>query len=379
MAIKNIALTNFRNYKNLSLKLETGISVFTGTNGIGKTTILEAISVLGSGRSFRLGKNEDFIRHGEAQGNLAGDVELNGLSSKIKIEIHSQGKKVFLDNKYVRRLSAITNLLPSVVFSPGDHRIIEGDSADRKNFLNRAASILDYSYAENLSSYNRVLTQRNQLLKKLTKEGASFSKAEAELSIWDDQLKEHGLKLMEQRRAYIGALQEKIIHEYDLIAGKRDQFMAIYVPLGNEEEIYSEENFTDAIHKIFSFALKDSLRRDLVVGTTSAGPHKDEILLTLGGNKVKFYGSQGEKRTCALALRLGEVALFKEKHRRAPVLLIDDVSSELDSNRRRSLVELLQKEDAQVFITATELPSTLMKDLGKSFQHWDLVALGEDR
>ena len=155
--------------------------------------------------------------------------------------------------------------------------------------------------------------------------------------------------------------------------------MAIYVPLGNEEEIYSEENFTDAIHKIFSFALKDSLRRDLVVGTTSAGPHKDEILLTLGGNKVKFYGSQGEKRTCALALRLGEVALFKEKHRRAPVLLIDDVSSELDSNRRRSLVELLQKEDAQVFITATELPSTLMKDLGKSFQHWDLVALGEDR
>ena len=122
--------------------------------------------------------------------------------------------------------------------------------------------------------------------------------------------------------------------------------------------------------------VKDSLRRDLAVGSTSIGPHKDEILLTLNGNKVKFYASQGEKRTCALAMRLGELALFRTKLKKPPMLLFDDVSSELDQARRQSLVELLQKENTQVLITATELPSTLMGDVGKVFEHLDLNAVG---
>src|SRR5262249_36329032 len=145
-------------------------------------------------------------------------------------------------------------------------------------------------------------------------------------------------------------------------------------------EAFGDEDFscpeTEAeVREIFVKKTRDSLRRDLASGSTQVGPHKDEILLTLNGNKAKFYASQGEKRTCALALRLGELSLFRAKLQKPPMLLFDDVSSELDQNRRHSLVELLRKENTQVLITATELPSSLMGDVGRMFEHLDLHAV----
>jgi len=379
MAIKELYLTNFRNHRNISFSLSPGISVFTGSNGIGKTSILEAISILGTGRSFRLGKNEDFIFFEKESANIFCNLEQQGMESSIEIEIFPKGKKVSINGKRAKKLSNVTHLLPSVVFSPGDHKIIEGDSSDRKAFLNRAASILDFNYAECLTTYNKVLTQRNQLLKRISKENISLLQAKELLEVWDLQLLEHGKNLIIFRKNYIEALKEKIAIEYRKVSGKEDLFEALYCPFGEEKIFYNIENYNSAVEEYFINAIKDSLRRDILLGTTSDGPHKDEILLTLNRNKVKFYCSQGEKRTCALALRLGEVSLFKDKQKRAPVLLIDDVSSELDSNRRKSLVDLLQAENAQVLITATELPSTLMKDLGKSFVHVDLMSLGEGK
>src|SRR5262249_3728897 len=161
--------------------------------------------------------------------------------------------------------------------------------------------------------------------------------------------------------------------EYSRISHTSDAFTLQYEPFG--EEAFNLGQNEAEIRAQFAEMLKDSLRRDLAIGSTQIGPHKDEILLILNGNKVKFYGSIGEKRTCALALRLGELDLFRAKLQKMPVLLFDDVSSELDRTRRQSLVELLRDEDTQVFITATELPSTLMEDLAKRFEHIDLDSL----
>ncbi len=379
MSLSTIHLRGFRNYRELQLRLSEGITVLTGRNGIGKTTILEAISILGSGRSFRSGKNLDFIKTSgavkEDAAFISGEVNQGGLVTNIKIRIYPQGKKVFLDDKLAKSTEALLEILPTIVFSPADHRIIDGDSADRKHFLNRAAANVDWEYLAELLQYNKVLTQRNRILKDASSEGWSQSRFEDVVVAWDEQLLSIGARLMTRRYIYLSELDPKSSEEYQRISLSTDEFRVTYQPFGDEEQKPMETE-GEAL-EIFSKKLKDSMRRDLASGSTQVGPHKDEILLTLNGNKAKFYGSQGEKRTCALALRLGELSLFRAKLRKPPMLLFDDVSSELDQARRHSLVELLRKENTQVLITATELPSTLLGDVGKNFEHLDLNAVGD--
>lgn len=376
MSLKSLQLRGFRNYRELSLPaLHPEITVFTGRNGIGKTTILEAISILGSGRTFRNGKNSDLIRKGEEMGFIGGVVEDLGLETHVKVRIYPQGKKIFLDDKLAKSTEKLLDILPTIVFSPADHRIVDGDSQDRKQFLNRAALHVDWAYGEDLQAYNKVLLQRNRILKDANRENWSAHRLADVLAAWDDQLFSYGARLMLRRHYYLTDLAPKVAEEYQRISLSPDQFQIHYEPFGDEDSACRET--AAEVQELFRQKTRDSMRRDLASGSTQVGPHKDEILLTLNGNKVKFYGSQGEKRTCALALRLGELALFRAKLKKPPLLLFDDVSSELDQVRRQSLVELLQKENTQVFITATELPSTLMGDVGKVFEHLDLNAVGE--
>jgi DNA replication and repair protein RecF len=374
MSLQSIQLRNFRNYRELQLNLGSEITVLTGRNGIGKTTVLEAIAILGSGRSFRNGKNLDFVKTKEEVAFLSGDIQHSGLSTHVKVRIYPQGKKIYLDDKLAKSTQDLQELLPYIVFSPADHRIIDGDSGDRKQFLNRAAANLDWEYLDETLHYNKVLTQRNRILKDASAEGWAQSRFEDVVQAWDEQLLSFGARLMTRRHYYLSELAPKVSEEYRRISLSEDNFEIRYQPFG-EEDLTAAETDVEA-REIFAKKLRDSLRRDLASGSTQVGPHKDEILLTLNGNKVKFYGSQGEKRTCALALRLGELSLFRAQLKKPPMLLFDDVSSELDQARRHSLVELLRKENTQVLITATELPSTLMGDVGKNFEHLDLNAVG---
>lgn len=378
MSLQKLELRSFRNYRHLKLELSPDITVFTGRNGIGKTTILEAVALLGSGRSFRTARNFDFILKKEEAAVLKGAVSNQGLTSDLEVRIYPQSKKVFVDEKLAKSSRQLIELLPTIVFSPADHRIIEGDSTDRKQFLNRAAINVDWEYQEDLNSYNKTLQQRNRILKEQGEAIASSGRTQLMdlLSIWDEQLIHFGSRLIARRNFYLSDLRPLLTQEYERISHSADHCDLGYLPFGDESEPVPCDTESE-IRNYFAGKLRDSLRRDCFSGTSQVGPHKDEIQLTLNGNKVKFYGSQGEKRTCALALRLGELALFRAKVRRMPVLLFDDVSSELDSARRQSLVQLLQEEKTQVLITATELPSSLMDDVGKTFEQVDLQALGE--
>ena len=377
MPLEKLELRSFRNYKALKLDLAPDITVFTGSNGIGKTTILEAVSLLGSGRSFRVGRNLDFIRRGDEAGLLKGTVQSQGLYSDLEVRIYPQSKKIFVDEKLAKSGRQLIDLLPAIVFSPADHRIIEGDSSDRKQFLNRAAINVDWEYQEDLNNYNKALLQRNRVLKEHGEAIGSGRGAHLLplLSIWDEQLIHIGSRLIARRNFYLSDLAPLLTREYENIAHTQERCELKYLPFGEEEEAVPCDTEGE-IRDFYERKLRDSLRRDCFSGSSQVGPHKDEIQLTLDGNKVKFYGSQGEKRTCALALRLGELALYRAKMRRMPVLLFDDVSSELDSSRRQSLVQLLQEEKTQVLITATEPPSSLMDDVGKTFQRIDLQAMG---
>lgn len=372
MSLKTLKLRSFRNYSSLALNISEGITVITGKNGIGKTTILEAICLLGSGRSFRSAKNIDFIRRGDEFSILTANIDKQSLNSSLEVRIYPQGKKVFVDEKQAKSTEELLKWLPSIVFSPSDHNIIDGDSTERKFFLNRSASLLDWEYPSLLSEYNKALLQRNRLLKVAFEGSWNTSKLIDQIEVWDEQMLQSGSQLMWMRCEYLSALHPTVQQEYKKISRVEDEFCLTYVPMDDYLLTDFRKFSVEDWRQFFSKKLKDSLRRDMATGTTHVGPHKDEILLTLNGNKVKFYGSQGEKRTCALALRLGELALFRLRTNRLPILLFDDVSSELDRTRRKSLVNLLRQEKAQVLITATELPSSLMEEAEKSFEHLDL-------
>jgi len=378
MSLGKLELRNFRNYRHLKLDLSPEITVFTGRNGIGKTTILEAVSLLGSGRSFRSARNLDFVQKREEAAILKGHVNNYGLTSDLEVRIYPQSKKVFVDEKLAKTSKQLIDILPTIVFSPGDHRIIEGDSTDRKQFLNRAAINVDWEYQDDLNAYNKALQQRNRVLKDQGEAIISSGRAALldVLAIWDEQLIHYGSRLIARRNFYLSDLRPHLTNEYAKISQSSDHCDLAYQPFGEDDEPVPCDTEAE-IRTNFAQRLRDSLRRDCFSGSSQVGPHKDEIQLTLNGNRVKFYGSQGEKRTCALALRLGELALFRAKVHRMPVLLFDDVSSELDSARRQSLVQLLQEEKTQVLITATELPSSLMDDVGKTFEQLALSSLGD--
>lgn len=373
MQLSEIKVSNFRNHQHIAIAFKDRITVLTGENGAGKTSLLEAISILGSARSFRGGKIIDLIKHGTEQSVIEGLVRCELYENSIRAELKSTRKALLLNGKKLRQVRDVMSIMPFVIFSPADHRIVEGDASDRRTFLNKAVSQWDFTYADDLRSFQRVLLQRNRILKQNKGNLGAIRRISTNLSPWDEQFIHFSKLLIEARAKYISEFESIYASCYKTLA-KKDNIAGInYLPtllknLGkdveNKEEIIKEK-------------LQESLKEDILRGSTSIGPHKDEISLTIDGNQAKFYGSQGEKRTVALALRLAEVELIQRQHKKAPMLLVDDVSSELDSNRRQALVELLRKGNSQVLITATELPMDLLDGIDLPFDHFDLSRSGE--
>lgn len=367
MAITSLSIRDFRIHHSLDFRLRDGITVITGPNASGKTSILEAVSLLASARSFRAGANADLIRRGSDISYLQAIVETDGLTNAIAVTLEDARKRTYLNDKLVNRRRQVAEILPHVIFSPADHRIVEGDAGERRQYLNRAISNLNFSYADTLRDFQKVLTHRNSLLKANLRT-RNVDRLCKELEIWDAQFVTLGAQLVRDRVAYLEELKPLFNAQYQLISRRHETLGIDYL---FEAEIFSPELYAN-IENHLGILLKQSREKDIFLGTTNVGPQRDDLALTLEGNRVKFFGSQGEKRSTVLALRLAEVRLFREKRRRDPILLIDDVSSELDTTRRKALVELLKRGESQVLITATELPVDLLQETGSSFDQVDL-------
>jgi DNA replication and repair protein RecF len=331
--------------------------------------------LLGSGKSFRQAKSKDFIKTGSDLAQVKGLIDHEYLNSSVKIEIRPSSKRIELNDKPIRKLRTLHSILPFVAFSPSDHRIIEGDAIDRRHFLNQALSSYDDNYADILSEYNRCLVQRNKLLKMLRELPNGFKRLNNEVEVWDIALAKTGAQLLEKRKTYLDNLTKRAEQEYFRIAKKSQNFKINYLAMSQDADLVPWQNSQEREDYLFN-KWKDSARLDLASGTTNFGPHKDDLSLILDQNEAKFYGSQGEKRTGVLALRLAEVELLRGQQNLAPVLLVDDVSSELDSNRRQALVDLLRQEELQVLLTSTELPSALVDATTRPYEHIDLEKLG---
>ena len=336
MIIKSLKLKNYRNYELLDLNFDSGTNILYGDNAQGKTNILEALYLSGTTKSHRGTKDRDMIQFGCDESHLETIVEKHGVDFQIDMHLKKNSPKGIAVNKVpIRRAGELFGIVHFVFFSPEDLNIIKDGPAGRRRFIDLELSQLDKVYLSNLSNYNRIINQRNSLLKEI-----HFQKNLMDtLDIWDMQLAEYGKKIIERRKAFIDQVNTIISDIHYRLTGGRERIAISY------ESSIGKDSFEDV--------LKRNRERDIRFKSTSAGPHRDDLCFKAGDLDIRKFGSQGQQRTAALSLKLSEIELVRMMIRDTPILLLDDVLSELDKHRQNYLLDSIH--DIQTVITCTGL------------------------
>lgn len=336
MKIKSLKLKNFRNYDLLDLTFDDSANIFYGDNAQGKTNILEAVYLSGTTKSHRGSKDRDLIEFGKEESHIETIVEKNGIDYQIDMHLKKNSPKGIAINRMpIRKASELFGIVNLVFFSPEDLNIIKNGPAERRRFIDLELSQLDRVYLSNLANYNRVVNQRNHLLKEIGFSG--YEKHAGTLEIWEMQLIQYGNKIIERRKAFIEEMNEIISSIHKKLTGGREEIQILYEPSNKE--------------LTFEQALRKYKDRDLKLKSTSVGPHRDDICFMEGDLDIRRFGSQGQQRTAALSLKLSEIELVRQSIHDTPVLLLDDVLSELDKHRQNYLLDSIH--DIQILITCT--------------------------
>lgn len=349
MIVKRAELNDYRNYESALVEFCDGINVLCGDNAQGKTNLLEAIYFCSVGRSPRTPRDKELIRKGCERGRIKLTQEDRGGLNSVEILLdRSENKRVAVNGMPISRMGELMGVVAAVYFSPDEMRIIKDAPGDRRRFMDIALCRMSKAYFYLLGRYNKILAQRNRLLK-------SGRATDDVLDVWDAQLVSEGSKIVKTRRGYVNRLGEyaRESHEY-LSDGKES--------LSLEYEGFAGES-TEEISASFAAELMRNRERDKTLCFTSAGVQKDDIAVKIGDIDVRAYGSQGQQRTAALSLKLSEMELHKAQSGEYPVLLLDDVLSELDPYRQRKLIERGRKY--QTVITCTHLPAEISSALGE--------------
>ncbi len=336
MILKSLELNNFRNYETLKLNFDAGTNILYGDNAQGKTNILESVYVSGTTKSHKGSKDRDMIRFGCEESHIRTVVEKNGLDYQIDMHLKKNKSKGIAVNRVpIKRAAELFGILNLVFFSPEDLNIIKNGPSERRRFLDLELCQLDSVYLLHLSGYNKILNQRNRLLKDIPFHRELLDT----LDVWDVQLANYGCKIIEARKDFVSKLNQIVYDIHRKLSG------------GREELLLSYEPDTEAAE--FEERLKNVRERDLKFGQTTAGPHRDDLSFFIWDIDIRKFGSQGQQRTSALSLKLSEIQLVKHSIHETPILLLDDVLSELDSNRQNFLLNSIH--DIQTIITCTGL------------------------
>lgn len=345
MIVQSLSLSNFRNYELQTIDFHRGINIFYGDNAQGKTNILEAIYLCSTNKSYRGSKDKDMIRFGSEEAHL----KLLGEKQEIpyRIDFHlkkSKAKGIAINSVPIRKSGELLGLLHVVFFSPEDLQLIKNGPGERRRFIDMELCQLDRLYMQQLVGYNRCLQQRNMLLKDLIFHPENL----ATLDVWDKQLCDYGRQVIRQRERFVRELAPFIKKIHLQLSGGKEELFISYEP--NAEADMLEE------------AMQTGRERDQRMKLTMTGPHRDDIrflVRTVNGNgieqmtDIRTFGSQGQQRTAALSVKMAEIEMVKQKVKDTPVLLLDDVLSELDSSRQTYLLDGIQ--DIQTMITCTGL------------------------
>jgi len=336
MIIESIELKNYRNYEELHMELNEGTNILYGDNAQGKTNILEAVYVCCTSKSHKSAKDRDIIRFDQDESHIKMQIRKNGVPYRIDMHLKkNKPKGIAIGGVPIRRASELFGIANVVCFSPEDLNIIKNGPSERRRFIDMELCQLNKLYVHALVQYNKVLVQRNKLLKEL-----SFRPDYGEtLDVWDMQLVNYGKEVMKFRKEFISQLND-IIHEiHARLSGRKEDLVIYYEP--------------DTDCELFEESIKRSRPQDMKQKTTLCGPHRDDISFFVNGIDIRKFGSQGQQRTAALSLKLSELELVKQLIHDKPILLLDDVLSELDAGRQNHLLGAIS--DIQTIITCTGL------------------------
>ncbi|MGQ0829772.1 MAG: DNA replication/repair protein RecF [Bacteroidota bacterium] len=338
MHLKKLSILNFKNYPEAQLEFSDHINCLTGNNGEGKTNILDAIHYLSFCKSFFNPIDSQNILHNAPFFLIQGFFDVNGNEEEVYCGLKRNQKKQFKRNKKeYQRLAEHIGLLPLVMISPADSELITEGSESRRKFIDSVIAQFDREYLENLIQYNKVLSQRNALLKQIADSG-KFDKDS--LEIWDVQLIEHGKKVFEKRKQFITDFIAIFQKYYELISGGREQVGLKYISHLNDN------SFADVLAK--------AIDRDRTMEYTTVGIHKDDLEFTINGHSLKKYASQGQQKSFLIALKLAQFDFIKKIKNITPILLLDDIYDKLDDLRVKQLMELVSSDNfGQLFITDT--------------------------
>lgn len=336
MYIESIQLKNFRNYVNLEMNFDKETNILYGDNAQGKTNILEAIYLCGTTKSHRGSKDKEIIRFGEEESHIRMNIRKDDLSYKIDMHLKkNKAKGVAINGLPIRKARELFGIVNLVFFSPEDLNIIKNGPGERRRFLDMELCQLDHIYLTDLAGYNHIVNQRNKLLKDLYLN----PRLKDTLDVWDMQMIQYGKKVINKRKEFVEELNAVIQDIHQNLTGGAEHLEVLYEP--------SVES------SMFEQAMAKNRDRDMRMKMTSVGPHRDDLCLMANGIDIRKYGSQGQQRTAALSLKLSEIYLVKKKIKDTPILLLDDVLSELDSNRQTYLLDSIH--DIQTLITCTGL------------------------
>lgn len=318
----------------MSLDLNPATNIFYGNNAQGKTNILESLYLCSTTKSHRGTKDRDMIRFGQEESHIEVIVDKQSITWQIDMHLKKNKPKGIAINRVpIRKASELFGILNVVFFSPEDLNIIKNGPSERRRFVDLELSQLDKVYLSHLSDYNRIVNQRNHLLKEISYNSTLMET----LDIWDMQLAGYGNKIIEERKKFIEQVNEIISNIHKKLTGNQETIEVIYEPSTGESS--------------FEDVLKRNRERDLRMMSTSSGPHRDDICFMVDGIDIRKFGSQGQQRTAALSLKLSEIELVRQITKDDPVLLLDDVLSELDKHRQNYLLDSI--DDIQTLITCT--------------------------
>ena len=336
MIVKKLELQNYRNYSYLDIDFNSGINILYGDNAQGKTNILEALYMSGTSKSHKNAKDKETIKFGEEEAHIKTIVDKNSIEYKIDIHLKKHKLKgIAINGVPIKKATELFGVLNLIFFSPEDLNIIKDGPSERRRFIDMELCQLDKVYLYNLTNYNKTLDQRNKLLKDMIDKPS----LKETLDSWDEQLIKYGTEIINRRKKFIDDLNEVIFLIHKKLSGNKEELTITYEPDVNEI------NYVNA--------LKEARKKDERFLTTSVGPHRDDMAFLIKNVDLRKYGSQGQQRTAALSLKLSEIELVKSIIGDEPVLLLDDVLSELDKNRQNQLLNSLSK--TQTIITCTGL------------------------
>ena len=338
MIIESVDLQNYRNYEFLNMTFDNKINIIYGDNAQGKTNILESLYVCATSKSHRGSKDKDIIRFGNDEAHIKVMVKKHGMNYRIDMHLKkNKTKGIAVNGIPIRRAVELFGIINIIIFSPEDMNIIKKGPSERRRFIDMELSQLDKIYLSNLVNYNKVVVQRNKLLKQLQFSGDSG--LVDMLDVWDMQLVRYGSEIIKRRMDFIDNINSIIRPVHSKLSGNKEILNLRYIPCT------TTDNFKDEVIR--------SRERDIKFKMTNVGPHKDDVAFFINDKDVRKYGSQGQQRTCALSLKLAEIELVKKVINDTPVLLLDDVLSELDANRQNFLLDSIG--DIQTIITCTGL------------------------